>query len=101
MEEWRGDNVDSAVRMAAGDVAKGRLPWLSFKLPYTWSEMAAGKGDVFTQLQQFVNAQPAAVPYPMVMLPWPARAEIDRSLSGSVRTATFTEPWEASVPVVS
>ncbi len=46
---WRGDNVDSAVRMATGDVAKGRLPWLSFKLPYTWSEMAAGKGDAWAK----------------------------------------------------
>ena len=46
---WRGDNVDSAVSTAAGDVAKGRIPWLSFKLPYTWSEMAAGKGDAWAK----------------------------------------------------
>ena len=29
------------------DLALGRLPWISFKLPYSWADMAAGKGDAW------------------------------------------------------
>jgi hypothetical protein len=39
--------VDSAVRVAAADIANHRLPWISFKLPYSWTDMAAGKGDAW------------------------------------------------------
>lgn len=42
---YTADGVASAVRTAREDLAKGRLPWLSFKLPYGWSDMAAGDGD--------------------------------------------------------
>ena len=45
---WHGDNVDDAVETASGDAAVGRIPWLSFELPYSWAEMAAGKGDDWT-----------------------------------------------------
>ncbi|WP_461163705.1 glycoside hydrolase family 26 protein [Arthrobacter sp. R4-81] len=45
---WDGDKVDSAVRTASEDVAVGRIPWISFELPYNWAEMAAGKGDDWT-----------------------------------------------------
>jgi len=37
--------VASAVRTARTDLAAGRLPWISFKLPYSWTEMADGRGD--------------------------------------------------------
>ena len=37
--------VDSAVRIARSDLAAGRLPWISFKLPFSWSDMADGRGD--------------------------------------------------------
>ncbi len=40
--------VNSAVSIAKADLAKGRLPWISFKLPYSWEEMATGKGDAWT-----------------------------------------------------
>ncbi len=39
--------VSSAVRMATKDVAAGRLPWVSFKLPHSWEDMVAGKGDAW------------------------------------------------------
>ncbi len=29
------------------DVAAGRIPWISFKLPYNWTKMAAGSGDAW------------------------------------------------------
>jgi hypothetical protein len=41
--------VTKAVTTASADLAKGRLPWISFKLPHSWSEMAAGKGDAWTR----------------------------------------------------
>jgi hypothetical protein len=46
---WTGDKVDSAVRTARTDLAEGRLPWISFKLPYSWAEMASGKGDAWAR----------------------------------------------------
>ena len=41
--------VTKAVSTASADLAKGRLPWISFKLPHSWSEMAAGKGDAWAR----------------------------------------------------
>ena len=46
---WNGAKVDSAVATAKADLAAGRIPWISFKLPYSWAEMAAGKGDAWTK----------------------------------------------------
>jgi hypothetical protein len=40
--------VASAVSVAKGDLAKGRLPWISFKLPQSWARMASGAGDAWT-----------------------------------------------------
>lgn len=42
---FNADQVDYAVRTAREDLIEGRLPWISFKLPYSWSAMADGKGD--------------------------------------------------------
>lgn len=42
---FTGTQVDSAVSIARQDLANGRLPWVSFKLPYSWSDMANGRGD--------------------------------------------------------
>ena len=47
---WGATQVDKAVSIAAADLAKGRLPWISFKLPYSWSAMANGQGDAWTDL---------------------------------------------------
>jgi hypothetical protein len=46
---WGGSQVDKAVAVAKADLAAGRLPWISFKLPYSWADMAAGKGDAWTR----------------------------------------------------
>ncbi|MCR1783708.1 cellulase family glycosylhydrolase [Nocardioides carbamazepini] len=49
--------VASAVRTAQADLTAGRLPWVSFKLPYSWTEMADGKGDAWaTDLAQRLAA---------------------------------------------
>lgn len=38
--------VDAAISHAAGDLAAGRLPWLSFKMAnYGWQAMGAGSAD--------------------------------------------------------
>ncbi|MEO9326130.1 hypothetical protein ABFT23_21750 [Nocardioides sp. C4-1] len=44
---WTGTQVDSAVRTARSDTAHGRIPWISFKLPMSWADMAAGRGDAW------------------------------------------------------
>ena len=38
-------DLDAAMATVTDDLAAGRLPWISFKLPYSWSDMAAGRGD--------------------------------------------------------
>ncbi len=39
--------VDRAVSTAKADLAKGRLPWISLKLPESWARMASGAGDAW------------------------------------------------------
>ena len=46
---YRADQVDGAVATARADVAAGRLPWISFKVPYSWAEMASGRGDTWAR----------------------------------------------------
>ncbi len=46
---YGGSQVDKAVAVAKADLAMDRIPWISFKLPYSWAEMAAGKGDAWTK----------------------------------------------------
>lgn len=46
---WRADQVTGAVNTAKTDLAAGRLPWMSFKFPYSWSDMAKGKGDAWAK----------------------------------------------------
>lgn len=41
--------VDSAVTTAKTDIANKRIPWISFKLPHSWNDMAAGKGDAWAK----------------------------------------------------
>ena len=40
--------MNKAVAVAKADLAEHRLPWIGFKLPYGWADMAAGKGDAWT-----------------------------------------------------
>ncbi|KRB80003.1 hypothetical protein ASE01_00380 [Nocardioides sp. Root190] len=41
--------VAKAVSTARADLAAGRLPWISFKLPHSWADMVAGKGDAWAR----------------------------------------------------
>lgn len=42
---WGPGSVDEAVSTARGDLAAGRLPWISFKLPESWEEMDSEEGE--------------------------------------------------------
>jgi hypothetical protein len=44
---YDGGGVNKAVATAAADLAAGRLPWMSFKLPKSWPAMADGQGDAW------------------------------------------------------
>lgn len=46
---YTSTGVDKAVKTAQADLAAGRLPWISFKLPYSWSDMVAGRGDAWAK----------------------------------------------------
>ncbi len=46
---WSGSQVSSAVRMATTDASMRRIPWMSFKLPHSWEQMAAGAGDAWAR----------------------------------------------------
>ncbi|MCB0919403.1 MAG: hypothetical protein KDC39_12650 [Actinobacteria bacterium] len=39
------DELAVAREVATADLSAGRLPWISFKLPLSWAEMANGAGD--------------------------------------------------------
>jgi hypothetical protein len=44
---YTAGGVDSAVAFCKDALAHHRLPWISFKLPLSWPDMAAGKGDAW------------------------------------------------------
>jgi hypothetical protein len=46
---WGGRDVGKAIRQARVDAAHNRLPWISFKAPYSWSAMASGRGDAWAR----------------------------------------------------
>jgi hypothetical protein len=46
---WGPNHVGSAVRVAKEDIAAHRIPWISFKLPHGWANMAAGKGNAWAR----------------------------------------------------
>jgi cellulase (glycosyl hydrolase family 5) len=46
---WGASQVDKAVSVAKTDLAANRVPWISFKLPYSWPDMASGKGDAWAR----------------------------------------------------
>jgi hypothetical protein len=46
---YTASGVDSALRTARADLAVGRIPWISFKLPYSWEDMVAGRGDAWAR----------------------------------------------------
>jgi hypothetical protein len=46
---WGSGSVASAVKSATADAANHRIGWLSFSAPYSWSQMAAGKGDAWAK----------------------------------------------------
>lgn len=59
---YTAGQVDSAISTAAGDIAQGRLPWISFKLPYSWEDMAAGRGDAWARnIARRLSALPGQV----------------------------------------
>jgi hypothetical protein len=46
---YDGDGVDEAVETARTDLRHNRVPWMSFKLPFSWEEMRDGRGDNWTR----------------------------------------------------
>ena len=44
---FRADQVSWAVDVARDDLAHGRLPWVSFKLPTSWEQVAEGAADLW------------------------------------------------------
>lgn len=44
---WEASQVSSGVSTAAADIAAGRVPWISFKLPASWAAMASGSQDAW------------------------------------------------------
>jgi hypothetical protein len=46
---WGSGSAGSAVSSAKADIAKHRIPWMSFSAPHSWSQMASGKGDAWAK----------------------------------------------------
>jgi Cellulase (glycosyl hydrolase family 5) len=59
---YQAAQITNAVSMAKADLKAGRLPWISFKAPMSWADMAAGKGnDWATQLADALATVPGPV----------------------------------------
>ena len=59
---WSPSQVSSAAEVATNDARHNRLPWLSFKAPYSWEDMAEGRGDSWAR---HLATQLASVPGPV------------------------------------
>lgn len=46
---FTASQVAGAMRHARADLARNRLPWISFKLPHSWDRMASGAGDAWVR----------------------------------------------------
>ena len=51
LDRWYGGqgDVNKAITKAKANHAAGVRTWMSFKLPYNWTDMANGKGDVWAR----------------------------------------------------
>ncbi len=51
IDRWYGasGDIDKAITRAKANQAAGVRTWLSFKLPYTWAQMASGTGDAWAK----------------------------------------------------
>lgn len=46
---YTASQVSRAIDTARTDLAKGRLPWISFKFPHDWKAMSSGAGDAWAR----------------------------------------------------
>lgn len=46
---FNAGRVSGAVSTARSDLAAGRVPWISFKFPHSWRDMANGRGDAWAR----------------------------------------------------
>jgi hypothetical protein len=46
---YNANQVTAALRTVHADLAAHRLPWISFKMPYSWAAMAGGRGDTWAR----------------------------------------------------
>ncbi len=87
---WTAGQVSSAVSVARNDLAHGRLPWISFKLPYSWADMAAGRGDSWA----------AAVAAQLGRLPGPVWVAFHHEPEGDGDIGTWRRIQERLAPIV-
>jgi hypothetical protein len=87
---WGPHQVDAAVAVARQDLANGRLPWISFKMPYSWGRMAAGAGDWWVR---DLTSKLAALPGPV----WVA---FHHEPEGDGRIQDWTAMQERLAPMV-
>jgi hypothetical protein len=87
---WAARQVDTAVAVARQDLAHGRLPWISFKMPYSWGRMADGAGDRWAQDLTARLAQ----------LPGPVWVALHHEPEGDGRIEDWTAMQERLAPIV-
>lgn len=86
--DW--DQVDYAVRTAREDLRRRRLPWVSFKLPHSWSEMASGRGDEWVRSTALELAR----------LPGPVWVAFHHEPEGDGDVSKWTAMQERLAPIV-
>jgi hypothetical protein len=72
---WVPGQEVAALAQSRADVAAGRVPWVSYKLPVTWAQAKTGAADTWARS---ITAGLATLPGP-VMLTWHHEPEGDQS----------------------
>ena len=87
---WSAEQVDTAASVAREDLARGRLPWISFKLPHSWGGMASGVGDDWVE----------DVTQKLAELPGPVWVAFHHEPEGDGRIEDWTAMQERLAPMV-
>ena len=87
---WGGDDVTDAINTARSDAAHHRLPWISFKTPYVWSQMARGRGDAWAR----------GIARAIRTIPGPVWVAIHHEPEGDGRIAQWTAMQKRLAPIM-
>ncbi len=87
---YSASQINGAVKTAKEDLAAGRLPWISFKAPLSWSQMAAGNGSDWAR--QLADG--------LATVPGPVWLAVHHEPEGDGDMALWTEMQRQIAPII-